>query len=94
LNEGVVTISGAGNGPIDAFVQGLARKGVKPFEILNYSEHSIGKGADSKAAAYVQIKTAGGFNGYGAGIDTNIEIASINAILSALNRAAARRMLG
>ncbi len=90
----VATISGSGNGPIDAFVQGLARNGVKPFEILNYSEHSIGKGADSKAAAYVQVKTAAGFNGYGAGVDTNIEIASIRAILSALNRAAARRMLG
>ena len=90
----VVTISGSGNGPIDAFVHGLAGTGIKPFEILNYSEHSIGKGADSKAASYIEVKTAGGFTGFGAGIDTNIEIASIQAILSALNRAARRRMLG
>jgi len=86
-------LEGAGNGPIDAFVNGLIGTGVAPFEILNYSEHSIGQGAGSKAASYIQIKTAGGFNGYGAGLDTNIEIASIKAILSALNRAAERGQL-
>lgn len=93
INGVINQIDGVGNGPIDAFVHGLVATGVTPFEILNYSEHSIGQGADSKAASYIQIKTAGGFNGYGAGIDTNIEIASIKAILSGLNRAAARGTL-
>jgi 2-isopropylmalate synthase len=83
-------VNGGGNGPIDAFVHGLLALGVKPFEILNYSEHSLGKGADSRAVAYIQVKTGAGFTGYGAGMDTNIEIASITAIVSALNRAAAR----
>ncbi len=83
-------ISGGGNGPIDAFVHGLLAVGVRPFEVISYSEHSLGKGADSRAVAYIQVKTDAGFTGYGAGLDTNIEIASINAILSALNRAAAR----
>jgi 2-isopropylmalate synthase len=87
-------LRGKGNGPIDAFVHALLEAGIKPFEILSYSEHSLGKGADSRAVSYIQVKTAGGFNGYGAGIDTNIEIASIKAVVSALNRAAARNALG
>ena len=66
---------------------------MKPFEVMFYSEHSLGKGADSRAVAYIQVRTSAGFTGFGAGIDTNIEIASINAILSALNRAAARGAL-
>jgi 2-isopropylmalate synthase len=72
----------------------LIGTGVKPFELLSYSEHSLGKGADSRAAAYIQVKTPGGFNGFGVGVHTNIEIASINAVLSALNRAAAKGVAG
>ncbi len=87
-------LTGAGNGPIDAFVHALLSAGVGPFEILSYAEHSIGKGADSKAAAYIQIKTASGFTGHGVGIDTNIEFASMLAIVGALNRAAARSACG
>ncbi|BET66898.1 2-isopropylmalate synthase [Opitutales bacterium ASA1] len=95
LHDGTIkTFTGSGNGPIDAFVHGLVGSGVKPFEILAYSEHSIGVGAASKAASYIRIKTSGGFVGFGAGIDTNIEVASIHAILGALNRAAARKLLG
>ena len=37
--------------------------------------------------SYIQIKTARGQTLFGAGIDTNIELASIKAIVSALNRA-------
>jgi 2-isopropylmalate synthase len=83
-------LAGGGNGPIDAFVHGLLALGVRSFEIISYSEHSLGKGADSRAVAYIQVKTDAGYVGFGAGVDTNIEIASINAILSALNRAAVR----
>jgi 2-isopropylmalate synthase len=83
-------VSGGGNGPIDAFVHGLLALGVRPFEIMSYSEHSLGKGADSRAVAYIQVKSESGYVGFGAGMDTNIEIASMHAILSALNRAAAR----
>ena len=36
--------------------------------------------------SYIQIKTERGHTLYGAGIDTNIELASIKAIVSALNR--------
>ncbi len=75
-----------GNGPIDAFVRSLADTPVPKFEVLSYSEHSLGKGAEARAVSYIQIKTDRGHTLYGAGIDTNIELASIKAIVSALNR--------
>jgi 2-isopropylmalate synthase len=84
-------LSGTGNGPIDAFVNALVATGVPPFELLSYSEHSLGRGAEARAVAYIQIKTGRGLTFFGSGIDTNIELASIKALVSALNRALARR---
>jgi 2-isopropylmalate synthase len=85
------TLTGLGNGPIDAFVKALATTPLPKFDVLNYSEHSLGSGAEARAVSYIQIKTARGLALYGAGIDTNIELASIKAIISALNRALARK---
>ncbi|MDR1010895.1 MAG: 2-isopropylmalate synthase [Opitutaceae bacterium] len=83
-------ITAQGNGPIDAFVRALAENTPLPkFELISYSEHSLGKGAEARAASYIQIKTPRGRTYYGVGINTNIEFASIKAIASALNRAAA-----
>jgi 2-isopropylmalate synthase len=81
-------LRGIGNGPIAAFVHALEVAALKNFQLVSYNEHSLGEGADSKAAAYIQIKTDHGLSLYGAGIDTNIETASIRALLSAMNRAA------
>ncbi len=58
--------------------------------MLSYAEHSLGKGSEARAVSYIQIKTDRGQTLFGAGIDTNIELASIKAIVSALNRALAR----
>jgi 2-isopropylmalate synthase len=81
------TLSGSGNGPIDAFVRAVASAGLPPFDVVNYSEHSLGSGAEAKAVSYIQVKMSRGGAFFGAGIDTNIELASIKAIVSALNRA-------
>jgi len=88
-------LKGTGNGPIDAFVHALRdpslhqKMGVNlpRFDVLNYAEHSLGSGAEAKAVSYIQIKTEAGRTFYGAGTHTNIELASIRAIVSALNRA-------
>jgi 2-isopropylmalate synthase len=79
-----------GNGPIDAFVRGLATTSLPKFEVLSYVEHSLGKGAEARAVSYIQIKTERGPTVFGAGVDTNIELASIKAIVSALNRTLTR----
>jgi len=82
-------VNGTGNGPIDAFVQATREAGIPRFELLNYSEHSLGSGAEARAVSYIQIKTGSGHTYFGAGIDTNIELASIKAVVSAINRSSA-----
>ncbi len=79
-------ITGEGNGPLAAFVHALTTHSGQPFEITHYSEHALGTGTDAQAIAYIQVKTADGKRGFGAGVDTSIELAGIRAILSALNR--------
>ncbi len=79
-------ISGQGNGPLAALVHGFITAGVPRFEIVNYSEHALGSGEEASAISYIQIKQADGKTRWGAGVDTNIELASIRAVLSALNR--------
>ena len=79
-------IVGEGNGPIAAFVQGMTANGVPPFEVASYAEHSLGSGAEASAISYIQIRSTDGKTAYGAGTDTNIELASIKAVISALNR--------
>jgi 2-isopropylmalate synthase len=81
-------ITGAGNGPIAAFVEALITDaGVPAFEVTSYREQSLSAGTEASALAYIQIKTATGKTVWGAGVDTNIELASIKAVLSAVNRA-------
>jgi len=86
LDKNLHTLTATGNGPIDAFVRALGATKLPKFEVLSYAEHSLGKGAEARAVSYIQIKTERGHTLYGAGIDTNIELASIKAIVSALNR--------
>ena len=83
-----VQLAGEGNGPIAAFVNGLIRSGVPRFEVAYYKEHALGSGEGAAAIAYIQLKFPDGRVRWGAGVDTNIEHASIRAVLSALNRSA------
>ena len=81
-----LAITGDGNGPIAAFVHGLTQAGVPKFEVANFKQHALGAGEGASAIAYIQIKLADGRHRWGAAVDTNIELASIKAVLSALNR--------
>jgi 2-isopropylmalate synthase len=83
---------GAGNGPIAAFVHGLIGAGVPRFEVTQYREQGIGEGAEATAIAYIQIKTTESKTRWGVGVDTNIELASIKAVRSAVNRAYGERI--
>lgn len=86
IDGGARTFRAAGNGPIDCFVVALQQANLANFDIASYAEHSLGKGAEARAVAYIQIKTSEGENFFGAATDTNIELASIKAVLSAVNR--------
>ena len=80
------TIEGLGNGPLDAFVKALASRGVK-VRILDYAEHALSEGDDSLAAAYIEAEIGESIY-WGVGIDGSITRASLQALISALNRAA------
>ncbi|MCC5789428.1 MAG: 2-isopropylmalate synthase [Opitutales bacterium] len=82
------TLHGSGNGPIAAFFDALTKESVPKVEFLSYSEHSLGRGANSRAVSYVEVKREDGSTCFGAGIDTNIDMASVKAVVSAINRAA------
>ena len=81
-----VELAGEGNGPLAALVHGFSKAGEPRFEIANYSEHALSSGEEACAIAYIQVKRADGRAFWGAGVDTNIELASVRAVLSALNR--------
>jgi len=87
-NDRETGITGTGNGPIAAFVNALITDADAPsFEVATYREQSLSSGTEASALAYIQIKLADGKTVWGAGVDTNIELASIKAVVSAVNRA-------
>jgi 2-isopropylmalate synthase len=87
MNGKSTRATGTGNGPISAFVDALEQEGYKDFQLLDYRQHSIGGGSKTKAAAYIQIKNDDGSVSFGCGINANIELAGLRALVSAFNRA-------
>jgi 2-isopropylmalate synthase len=83
-------LRGTGNGPIDAFVEGLAAACGESIRVLDYHEHAIGGGANAKAVAYLELRV-GERTLFGVGIDPNIVSASLKAIVSAVQRATSNR---
>jgi 2-isopropylmalate synthase len=84
--NGVETeISGAGNGPLAAFVDALGTVGLE-VAVLDYSEHAMSAGDDAQAAAYVEASVHGR-TVWGVGIAPSITTASLRAVVSAFNRA-------
>ncbi|TKB09069.1 2-isopropylmalate synthase [Desulforhopalus sp. IMCC35007] len=83
-----IKIADIGNGPLDAFCSALKKQITGDFSLLHYHEHAIDGGSSAKAAAYIEIERPDGKKCWGTGVDTDIIIASIKAVLSSLNRLA------
>jgi 2-isopropylmalate synthase len=81
-----LTVQGAGNGPLDAFCDALKKGTGLEFSLHSYHEHALTRGSSAKAVAYIEIHNEHGESWWGAGLDTDIIVASIKALLSALNR--------
>jgi 2-isopropylmalate synthase len=82
-----VELTGAGNGPVDAFVQALREGAGFDIHVQNYHEHGVGSGEDATAVAYVQLRVGTDHTVYGVGFDVNIVTATLRAVVSAANRA-------
>jgi 2-isopropylmalate synthase len=80
------TIRGEGEGPVVAFVNALREHFETFFDVVDYSEHAIGSGADARAVAYVETAGDQGSLKWGIGIDSNITTASLLAVLAAFER--------
>ena len=85
-----LALSGAGNGPVDAFVNGLRQALGIAVQVQHYHEHALGVGEDAAAVAYVQLRIGAGQDAvYGVGIDPNIVTATLRAVVGAVNRGVA-----
>ncbi len=81
------SMEGVGNGPIDAAKRAIMETMGLDIKILDYSEHALQAGSNSKAAAYIHLLDVNTGNvTYGVGESSNITRASVRAIFSALNR--------
>jgi 2-isopropylmalate synthase len=88
----VTRIEGAGNGPIDALVAGLRSDFPLACEVLDFHQHSLGKGANAMSVAYVELSVEGEGSSFGVGRHESILTASLLAVLSAINRVRRERM--
>jgi 2-isopropylmalate synthase len=79
------SLEGEGNGPIAAFVDAIRWVGYD-VRVLDYHEHALSSGGDAIAAAYVECEV-GDQVLWGVGLDANIVTASLQAVISAVNRA-------
>ena len=88
-NGAIKMIVGSGNGPIDSFFQALSSIGITGYEFVNYHEHAISRGSDALGICYIELKVPGNGHIFGVGINANINVAAIQGILCAINRAEA-----
>ncbi|HBE71718.1 MAG TPA: 2-isopropylmalate synthase [Planctomycetaceae bacterium] len=82
-----VTVTGQGSGPLDSLVHALTNRFELAYDIVDYSEHSLESGSDSKAAAYLLVKAPSGEELFGVGEHKSITKASLRGLVAAINRA-------
>ena len=90
-------VTAQGNGRLDAVSNALHQL-VGDYVLSTYTEHALETGAKSQAASYVGIETPDGKTYWGAGVDSDIILSSVYALVSAgqpharrARRAAVRR---
>ena len=87
LGGKALAVKGRGNGPVEAFVNGISQATGHGVRVLDYHEHSLGSGADARAIAYLELRIDERRTLFGVGVDASIVVASFKAVVSALTRA-------
>ena len=85
LNGSTREIVAIGNGRLDAVANAIQTATGMDFHLEQYSEHSLDGGSTSRAASYVGLVWGDGTTTWGAGTDTDIIVAGIRALVSAIN---------
>jgi 2-isopropylmalate synthase len=83
------TLSGEGNGPINAFVQALRHEFAVTFDVKDYVEHALSQGSEASAVAYIETQDAEGTVRWGVGVHPSTITASLHAVLGAFARISA-----
>ncbi|MEE1229230.1 MAG: 2-isopropylmalate synthase [Lachnospiraceae bacterium] len=77
---------GHGNGRLDAVSNSIKRHFNITYTLSTYEEHALNYGTNSQACAYVAIDMPDGRTCWGVGLDDDIIVASVRALISAVNR--------
>ena len=85
LNGQRKVLTSVGNGRLDAVANAIQSATGMDFHLETYSEHSLDEGSTSRAASYVGLVWGDGTASWGAGTDTDIIVAGIKALVSAIN---------
>ena len=85
LNGQRKVVTSVGNGRLDAVANAIQSATGMEFHLETYSEHSLDKGSTSRAASYVGLVWGDNTVTWGAGTDTDIIVAGIKALVSAIN---------
>ena len=86
INGKKETFLARGNGRLDAVSNAIQKHLGVTYKDLTYSEHALEIGQSSRAMAYIGITGTDGKITWGAGMDTDIITASLQALFSAVNR--------
>jgi len=84
------TVEATGNGPLDCCVHVLVEEFGLAYDIKDQSQHAMGSGSGSTAAAYILANKPNGEELFGVGKSSSITKASIKALVSAINRSLTR----
>ncbi len=84
-NGRVITTQAEGNGRLNAVSNALKKAYNLQYDLVTYQEHALEQSSSSKAIAYVGIRKPDGSLSWGAGVDTDIIKASIDALVTAIN---------
>jgi 2-isopropylmalate synthase len=85
VNDEIISLTGTGNGPIDAMVNSIKDYLKLDIKISDYHQHAISAGSDAKAVAYSEL-LLNGKSVWGVGIHQNTVIAGFESVISGLNR--------
>lgn len=79
------TITGKGNGRLDAVSDALKRCLNIQYTIITYNEHALNVSSKAKAITYVEIADKSGVVTWGAGVHSDIITSSVKGLISAIN---------
>jgi len=85
INGGERTFTGSGNGRLDAVSDALKNGIGIDYTIATFAQNAMEQSSKSKAASYIGISLPDGSVSWGAGINTDIIVSSVLALVSAIN---------